>query len=401
MDDGRNPRPLIDDTEFLADLEALDNGLTDGRRLVPPPAQPQAAPSVGDSPVPQPPGSRRPLTELFPPASSDTPATEARSGPDRGPVREPRRDEAFYGFVEPPFSLDPDPRFYFHTADQDRIAQQIVDGIARDDAWLVVTGSHGIGKTTLCSAIVQQLDRRALVSFVAKPPATFDALVQTLLVDFGVASRETLEPNDGNVETLRTFLSSLSSQSRAAVIVIDEAEKATPEVLRAVHALADAAPNRLQIILAGSPSLTRLLRDPALAAVDKRVALRTELGALAPDEIAGYVMHRVSIAGAGSRIEFTADAIARLYDVSLGVPRVVNQVCDRAIARAFESSATAIDRRLMLAAAADVGIAAPASGRDWIAYVALGIGFAAGAAAAGWVFRDRVQAILSRWPLFR
>ena len=433
--DERTPkRSVADDPEFLAEIEELDRGLAGANRGRPAPADTAPAmavePTRSAAPPPPPvhaadgattglplePGARRPLLDLFPPPAARLPdsaargtAAAARQIPprdSRGEPREstprPRRDETFYGFVEPAFSLAPDPRFYFHSTEQDRAARELVDAIGRREQLLVVVGAPGIGKTMLCYAVAQQLDRRTLAAVVAAPPPTVDALVQALLVEFGLASRDASESSaTARLGTLREFLSSLAARGASVLVAIDNAHTAAPDMLRALVALSNEAPRTLQIVLAGTASLAALLERRDLFGVNQHVTRRVSLGPLAADEISGYVMHRVNIAAAGPRVEFDDTAIARLYDVSAGVPRLINQVCDRALTRAFEASATLVDGDLILAAAVDVGAAPASAARHRRTGVAIALGFVAGGVAAAWIFRDRLQAILVHWPLFR
>src|SRR5581483_7306654 len=212
--------------------------------------------------LPLEPGARRPLLDLFPPPAARLPdsaargtAAAARQIPprdSRGEPREstprPRRDETFYGFVEPAFSLAPDPRFYFHSTEQDRAARELVDAIGRREQLLVVVGAPGIGKTMLCYAVAQQLDRRTLAAVVAAPPPTVDALVQALLVEFGLASRDASESSaTARLGTLREFLSSLAARGASVLVAIDNAHTAAPDMLRALVALSNEAPRTLQI----------------------------------------------------------------------------------------------------------------------------------------------------------
>jgi general secretion pathway protein A len=368
------------------------------------------------------PGSRRPLLDLFPLApSADRPASPSTRGGAAPRLARPIRDAArhesfergrpqlrshdrFYGFVEPAFGLEPDLRFLYHSAEHDRAAQRVAEAVAQRSGLVVLTAPTGLGKTLLCLAIASALDRRTLWSIVSAPVASFDALVRTLLADLGVLSREELSRAADPAELakrLRLSLASLASRQGTAVIMVDEAQDASPEVLTALHALAAGAPRSVQVVLVGQPALTRVLGRSELRAVDERVALRLELGALAADEVAGYVVHRVHVAAPSPRVEFDDRAFARVYEISGGVPRLVNQVCDRALAHAFESSATIVDSATVDAAADDLGIAPAFGRRETMRTAALALGFAAlaaiGAGGAAWLFRDRVLVILQHW----
>lgn len=408
---------LADDPAFQAGLDDLDRGLADS--TVPPPARPlrrvattppsMRVPSALDVPIVLQPGTRRPLLDLFPTnltAAPPPPAQRRRVIEPVEPVRPPapRADETFYGFVEPPFGVEPDLRFLYHSVEHDRVMQQIVEAVARRDGLVVVTGAAGIGKTILCAAIRDQLDRRTLTSIVSAPVLSFGDLVKTLLADFGVVPREELEQvveSAERVEMLRSFLASLAALQANAVVIVDEARNLSADVLAALDGLAVQVPRTLQIILVGPPALTHLLERSELRVVNAHVAFRSTHGPLGADEVPGYVMHRVQIAAANPRIEFDDGAFARVFQVSLGVPRLVNQLCDRAVTRAFARSASVVDAAIIGAAAADLGLGSPDAQTEPIRPVTLAAGFVAlmgvGAAAAVLVFWDRVQLILAAY----
>src|SRR5471032_3043718 len=175
--------------------------------------------SAAFSPLPLPPivrdpTSRRPLLDLFPPlpqARTAPPGLIAdagmATGPDirSGPARrivpppppppapvEPQTYETFYGLQERPFGLAADPKFLYHSAAHDEVAQQLLTAIRQHDGLALVTGELGMGKTMLCRAVTDELDRRTLVSVLFEPVTSIDDLLKTVLVDFGVMSRDDL-----------------------------------------------------------------------------------------------------------------------------------------------------------------------------------------------------------------
>ena len=424
MDESR-PQPLADDPRFMESLDDLDRGVTNEPST---PFTQHQAPSASasdslivtpfptrsayDAPIVIPPGSRRPLLDLFPPAPTTSPprpdrVPRAHPAADRAPTPAPRpaprAEHTFYGFSEPPFALEPDLRFVFRSIEHDRVTREIVAAISRRHRAVVLTAPTGMGKTLLCRSVVEQLGRRTVWSIAERPAATFDELVEKLLVDFGVVPRDQLARAAGGgaqqrASTLRAFLASLAPLNANAVVVLDEAQNVAVPVLAAVYALAADMPGTLQVVLAGQPSLMRVLAQPTLRDLAEPVTVRVRLGPLAQDEVPGYVMHRIQIAAVSPRVEFDEAAFEALYDASLGVPRVVNQLCDRALARAHRRSAPAIDAATIRDSARDLGIATSSSAHDALRTIALGVAFVllmgVGAGASAWVFRDRVHRIL-------
>lgn len=388
------------------------------------------------SPAPTPPPApgeprpaRRPLIELFPPSAleAERPPMLARGtavGPQLPPARPrpaiappPRAPsrldaptyETFYGLREKAFSLSTDPRFHYQSASHERAGQQLLSAIRKRTGVAVLTGPLGAGKTTLCRSIVQELDRRTVTSLVLEPVETLDDLLKTMLADYGVISREDLARSphvarDVLTHTLRSFLDSLVSLQAGAVVVIDEAQNLPVILLQEIAALlpSGAEPRVMQVVLVGQPALTSLLKRTELRSLHAGVTRRIELGPLGADEIAGYVMHRLSVAGGNTRVEFDDAAIARLFELSGGVARGVNILCDRALTLGQQTSAAVIDASLIDEAAADVDLAAPSRQGRWLrttlalaaVFVALML---AGAIAAVWVSREAVGRAITHW----
>jgi general secretion pathway protein A len=317
--------------------------------------------------------------------------------------------EAFYGLRERPFSLSTDPKFHYQSAAHGRASREVLAAIGNRSGPAVLTGSLGTGKTTLCRALVQEIDRRTVTSLVLEPPQSLDDLLKTMLVDFGVVARQGLagatDPTrDVLAGTLRAFLESLVPLQGSAVVFIDEAQNVPASVLGELDALCQGSPDTrvLQLVLVGQPDLISLLDKPELRALNASVARRADLGPLAAGEIAPYVSHRLSIAGARTRIEFDEAAITLLFELSEGSPRAVNLLCDRAMTRGHAASADVIGPELIQAAAVDLDLEAPAGDRPGVlrtvllaaAFVLLML---AGAAGALWVSRDAVNRAILQW----
>ena len=318
--------------------------------------------------------------------------------------------ETFYGLDEKPFAPEPDLRFLYHSSAHDRVIQDLVTSVGKRDAVAVLTGPSGIGKTTLCRALVDQLDRRTLVSFVADAPGSPEALLSTLLVDFGVVSAEDMSAGRLAAASradlssaLRDFLGSLAVLQASALLIVDDAHRLADPVLQELRSLSDIAATGklLQIVLAGEPPLLRQLRSAELRPMDERVALKTELGPLEQDELPGYVAHRLAVAGRGERVGFSEVALRRIFSLSGGVPGVINRLCDRALTLGSKISASQIDGDFVDDASQQLGLSSPDAGgawRDRIAIVLVMLALMlAGAGAASWVFRAPLGRALAQW----
>ena len=362
----------------------------------------------------------RPLLELFPP----TGARERPPGPLRGtalppqlphshapletpgaPRLDPLSYDVFYGLNEKPFGLSSDPKFFYHSTSHERVLHGMLKAIHRGERVLMLTGGPGVGKTTLCRTAARELDRRIVSSILFDPFVSVDELLTTVLVDFGVMSPDDLArvpdlARDVLMTALGSFLESLASLKATAVVIIDEAQNVPPAVLAEVAAALPAA--QVQLVLVGQRRLDSLLEHPELGPLAGRLGIRLELGPLANDEIAGYVTHRLSVAGSSSRVDFSETAFARIYELSRGVPRVVNLLCDRALWRGSQSSENVIDARLIDGAAQDLDPGASVDEqrmmvvRVLMAIALIGLTLV-GAAAAAWVFRDDAARVFLQW----
>jgi len=376
-------------------------------------------------------GARRLIPILDSVAAADL-ATEDHAQPESPPVQEaPRIEESlpkkkfrverrssdrthapyeeFYGLREPPFSIDADPRFIYHGQSYDRVAQQVLDAIRQRDGIAILTGEAGVGKTTLCRVVMEQLDHRTLTSFVTDPLMTPEMLIRKVLVDFGVASTADVrtgrlsKASRGDLKSaLQDFLFSLAPIGAFAVIIVDEAHTLSHDQLAEIQALVETGGEEqlLQILLVGEPSLLRTLSRSSLRQTFGRVSARAVLGPLPEDEISGYVAHRLQVAGAGPRLEFQPAAIARLYELSGGNPRLINVLADGALARGYAQRAKTITGSVLEAAARELDVippSAPSVLRRIATVVMFLVLVLAGATAGTYVFRSQVAALIRQW----
>jgi type II secretory pathway predicted ATPase ExeA/cell division septation protein DedD len=260
--------------------------------------------------------------------------------------------EPFFGLREKPFSLSSDPRFFFTQSSHGEAFDTLAAAIRRREGLLVLTGEVGTGKTTLCRAVLQALDQKTFAAFVQDPFLSREDLLKTLLVDFGVVSVD--EVRNGRLRgasrtdlsyPLYDFLASLQPLKAFAVVMIDEAQNLTAELLEEIRILSDLDKGQklLEVVLVGQPELQARLATPALRQVNQRVSVRCELTPLVRDDVARYILHRLAVAGNDGRVQFTDAAIEMVWAASNGIPRVINLVCDRALLRAARGQETSVD----------------------------------------------------------
>ena len=260
--------------------------------------------------------------------------------------------ETYYGFAEKPFSLTPDPRFLYRSESHANAFDLLQYAIRRREGFVAITGDIGTGKTTLCRALLEQIDRATFTALVLDPFLTEEELLKRILQDFGVVSRD--ETRSGRlasatkhelIETLYDFLLSLVALKASAVLIIDEAQNLPMPVLEQIRILSNLETDTeklLQIILVGQLDLQRQLQAPELRQLDQRISIRYELQPLDRDGVAAYIGHRLTIAGASASVSFTSEAIDAVHRFSCGIPRLINLICDRALLAGFSVHAPRI-----------------------------------------------------------
>jgi type II secretory pathway predicted ATPase ExeA len=258
--------------------------------------------------------------------------------------------EPFYGLKEKPFSLTSDAHFFYQSRSHAPAFDDLLNAIRRRESLNVLTGDIGTGKTTLCRAVLESLDRKTFSAFVPDPFASREELLKVLLADFGVASADDVTSgrlrNATRTELsyrLSEFLRTLVPLQAFAVVIIDEAQNLSQQLLEEVRILSD-ADGQLQVVLVGQLELRARLKQSEMRQLDQRVSVHCQLQPLDTAGVAGYISHRLHVAGGSSdRVRFTGEAVEAIYLLSGGVPRVINRICDRALRYGYSKKEATID----------------------------------------------------------
>jgi general secretion pathway protein A len=277
--------------------------------------------------------------------------------------------EAFYGLHEQPFAISTDPKFLFLSASHQRAYQELFTGLQRHEGLLLLTGEAGTGKTTLCRAVIDALGERTFSAILLNPYMSGAELLKIVLKEFGLVTREELrrgalaraEPPQ-LLDAIEGFLLSVRSIDSRAVIVVDEAQSLSPAVLdqvRLLTALERQGKPLLQIIICGQPRLIDTLKKDVLYALSERVTRRVHLAPLLADEIPAYIQHRLSVAGGGESVEFMPEATTLIAELSRGLPRRVNLLCDRSLQEGRVEGARKIPAEIVRRAARSLAGAQP------------------------------------------
>ena len=252
----------------------------------------------------------------------------------------------YYGLKEPPFALTPDPRFIYFTPSHKEVMANLHYGIEHGKGLIVVTGEVGTGKTTMLRWMLQRLERTVLVAYLFNPRLTVPEFYQqmTKLLDI-----QHWEAKSDLLMTLGRTLETRHAKGLRTVLIIDEAQGLSPYVLEEIRLLmnfeSDTA-KYLQVVLSGQPELKDVLNKQEFRQLKQRIALRCEIEPLKNiSETENYILTRLQIAECEQPAIFSPEAIACIYEITGGIPRLVNNICDNALLAGFATELPIIGRR--------------------------------------------------------
>ena len=269
---------------------------------------------------------------------------------------------AYFGLKHEPFSIAPDPRYLFMSERHREALAHLLYGLGGGGGFVLLSGEIGTGKTTVCRCFLEQIPRRTNVAYIFNPKLTVLELLNSVCEEFGIphpalGSGETRATVKAYLDPLNEFLLKTHAVGQNNVLIIDEAQMLSSEVLEQLRLLTNLETNErklLQIVLIGQPELRDMLARPELEQLAQRVIARYHLGALTEAETEAYIRHRLSVSGMTTAMPFDAKALARIHQVSRGVPRRINLLCDRALLGAYASGKGLADRAIVDKAAAEV-----------------------------------------------
>ena len=238
---------------------------------------------------------------------------------------------AFYGFRESPFNITPDPRFLFMSHRHREAYDHLLFGIRERKGFIQLTGEVGAGKTTLCRAVLEALGPSFRTALILNPALTANQMLRTILTELGLAPGRDRAANLG---LLNRFLLQELAEGHDVVLLIDEAQDLSAELLEHVRLLSNLETDQrklLQIALVGQPELRDMLDTTELRQLRQRITVRYHLSPLSRAETDAYIQYRLQVAGAGVHPNFDAWALRRIYRYSRGIPRLVNAVCDKTL----------------------------------------------------------------------
>ncbi len=243
----------------------------------------------------------------------------------------------FFGLRENPFNINPDPRFLYPTRDMEEALACLTYGIQKRKGYVLLTGEVGTGKTMLLRKLLDWLHReRAATAFIFNSRLNVTQFLDFMMADFGLTCELRLKSQV--LLRLNHWLLERYRAGEPAVLIVDEAQNLSPQVLEEIRLLANLETNTqklLQIVLSGQPELEQTLNQPQLRQLRQRITLRCKLQPLTLEEAVGYINERLRIAGANSEPIFTQEAIQAVHSYGHGIPRLINVLCEHALVNAY------------------------------------------------------------------
>jgi general secretion pathway protein A len=243
----------------------------------------------------------------------------------------------FFGLRENPFNVNPDPRYLFFTQAMEEAISALTYGIDTRKGFLLLTGEVGTGKTTLLNRLLDWLrERNVATAFVFNSHLNVNQLFDFILNDFEIPCEE--RSQSMRQIRLNEWLLERYREGQAAVLIVDEAQHLSFEVLEEIRMLTNletATEKLLQIVLSGQPELEEKLKLPQLRQLRQRITIRTKTRPLTLEETRGYITERLRIAGGDGRDIFSPDAIVAIHRYAKGIPRVTNLLCEHTLINAY------------------------------------------------------------------
>jgi putative secretion ATPase (PEP-CTERM system associated) len=255
---------------------------------------------------------------------------------------------SFFSFTQKPFQLTPDPEFLFMSRVHKRALTYLKYGIADNSGFILLTGEIGTGKTTILRTLLKHIPEEIRIARVNNTKVSSDQLIAMINEDFGLDSKK--KDKTQMLSELSDFLIKGYAQGGRSMIIIDEAQNLSPELLEEIRMLSNLETDKsklLQIVLIGQPELNLTLSRPELEQLRQRIAINTFISHLSREETEEYIQHRLRVAGNEGAVRFDEGVMDAVYDFSKGIPRLINILCEFTLLAAYADEKKTIGMHLI------------------------------------------------------
>jgi general secretion pathway protein A len=262
----------------------------------------------------------------------------------------------YFGFKESPFSIAPDPRYLYMTEQHREALAHLVYGLNSEGGCILLSGEVGTGKTTVCRCLLEQIPEQSNIALVLNPKVTATELLETICDELHIEYPKGENSVKTYIDRINAFLLQANAAGQKTVLIIDEAQNMESTVLEQLRLLTNLETNQrklLQIIILGQPELLEILSRENMRQLAQRITARFHLNPLSRNELKAYISHRLAVAGSNVQL-FDEKTIKRLFQLSNGIPRLINIICDRALLGAYVENKTWIDLQILNNAAKEV-----------------------------------------------
>ncbi len=257
----------------------------------------------------------------------------------------------FYDLDENPFSNVPDTVFMYKSKQHSEAISHMLYGINAQAGFMLLTGTVGSGKTTICRTLLRRLDDRFKTALIFNPPSNPVELIQAILQDLGLPYQGTSKK--ALLDTLNNYLLKCMAENRPVVIIIDEAQDLSEDILEEIRLLSNLETDKeklIQIILSGQEELLEKISGYSLRQLSQRITIHYHLTALAEEQVPKYIHFRLLKAGSNGDLSFSKRAVKKIYKHSRGIPRIINKICDKALLAGYVEQKKLISAKMIKAA---------------------------------------------------
>jgi general secretion pathway protein A len=263
--------------------------------------------------------------------------------------------DEYFGFQEPPFSITPDPRFFYANSAYMEAYANLRYGIDAKKGFIAITGEVGTGKTTLLRKLMREFESTIDFAFIFNSQLSFNELLWVTLRELGIPTKA--KDRLGMIDELNIYLIEQLKRGHIVCLLIDEAQNLSDESLEGLRLLSNLETDKeklLQIVLMGQPELNTKLDKPSLRQLKQRIAIQCEIAPLKEEEVGSYINFRLGVASYEGEDLFEPEALQKIALYSKGIPRLINIFCDNALLIAFATSHKTVSADVIREVAGDL-----------------------------------------------